>query len=269
MGFTHTLSTLEALRMADDLARLTGGEEYLTTMIQKVQEELLAAERLPERIRRIESGDRRYLIPKKIVIPERVTRSLPKVRREELRRAHPVAYWAAVRSMPPDNPYQVRLESTRRTASTYWRMRKEQGRAEWERHLGQRFGSQAWNASVRAEALLAMREMRTAQEKRVTEEKRVIAEAARREFEISRERPLVIPGQGDNRLAIRENRPRYQVDYDLLEERYPAAAALIVRSKTAGFTWIDFAPWEPTAEEPDDSDDSAWGMDYRARRGIA
>jgi hypothetical protein len=258
VGFTHTLDTLEALRRAESLARLIGGQEYLDARYTELTQSLLDAERLPERIVR---GDRRYDI-RRVPVAGYTVRRLPAKARQTLERAHPAAWEAAVRVSPPERSHHIRLDAGRPgLQSTEWRAHKDAGAARWSADLEQRFGARDWSrATVRATTALELRQLRGEHGKTVDKAKIELAE-----FVVARELPLIIPGYRDGKIVARRNPDTYVVDYDLLEQRFPEAARLITRSTVPERMRLDFVEWKPTPEDPDDSDDSAMGSDYRAR----
>lgn len=264
MAFAHTLITLEALDRAKELARLMGGQDYLSASAKTISDDLLALNRLPGKIMRGAATQRTQFELRRVTVKPSVRRSLPKARRESLHRQYPGAYQAAVRVSPPETPYHVRLDAAGVRKSQEWAALKSEGHAEWVGKLTREFGLRQWTPVTQAEILFELREMRKGLDHKIDTGKDELME-----FVLSNDLPRTIPGLLDGKLVLRENAPKIEVDYDLLEERFPQAAVLINRTEAAGYERIDFAAWVPTAEDPDDSDDSAFGMDYRQRNGLA
>lgn len=264
MAFAHTLVTLEALDRAKELARLMGGHDYVSASAKTISDDLLALTKLPPKITRGTATQRTNYELRRVTVRPSVRRSLPKARLEALQRNFPGAYRAAVQLSPPEQPYHIRLDAAGVRKSQEWAALKSEGHAEWVGTLTKQFGLRQWTPVTQAEILFELKEIDSGLKHKID-----IAKDDLMEFVVSNDLPLIIPGLGDGRLVLRENRPKIKVDYDLLEERFPQAATLINRAEAAGYERIDFAAWVPTPEDPDDSDDSAFGMDYRKRMGWA
>jgi len=258
VGFTHTLDTLEALRHAESLARLIGGQDYLDARYTELTDSLIKAERLPPKIMR---GGKRYDVRRASVAGYTVRR-LPVKARETLEREYPAAYRAAVKVSPPERSHHVRLDAGRPgQRSDEWAAHKAAGAARWSEDLAERFGKRDWSSVlVRTSTALELKELRSGHGKAVD-----TAKAELTEFIVTRELPLLIPGYRDGKIVTRANGMKYAVDYDVLEQSFPEAARFITRSQVPERTRLDFVLWTPTAEDPDDSDDSAMGTEYRAR----
>lgn len=263
MSFTHTLVSLEALDRAKDLARLMGGSDYLQASAKTMSDDLLALNHLPGKITRGTATQRTNHELRRVTVKPTVKRSLPKARREAMERKYPGAYRAAVTVTPPEQPYHVRLDGGGRGASQEWAALRSEGHALWVSTLTERFGLRQWTPVTQAEILFELRELRRGVEHQISSGK-----AELMEFVLGNGLPLTVPGLLDGKLVLRANQPVTKVDFDLLEQRFPEAAVLINRSDVAGYERIDFAQWVPTPEDPDDSDDSAFGMDYRQRNGL-
>lgn len=264
MAFSHTLVTLEALDRAKELARLMGGQDYLKASAKTISDDLLAMAALPGKIQRGTPTQRTQYELRRVTVKPSVKRSLPKARREALERNYPGAYQAAVAVSPPETPYHVRLDAMGTRKSQEWAALKSEGHAEMVGKLTGQFGLRQWTPVTQAEILFELREMSRGFDHKIETGKDELMQ-----FVLSHELPRIIPGLLDGRLELRANQPKIKVDYDLLEQRFPQAATLINRSEAAGYERIDFAAWVPTAEDPDDSDDSAFGTEYRARMGWA
>ena len=261
MAFTHSLISLEALDRARSLARLIGGQDYLQLQAKSISDALLARPSLPKHITKRENSQWVQHNLRRTEVKPSEQRRLPAKQREKLRTQYPAAYRAAVTEKKPEHAHQVRLDAVKTgTKSGEWARYKGEGVAEWKGKLEQRFGSLSWSPIDQANALFDLRTLRRAEEGRVE-----AARAELAEFVISNELPLIVPGLEDGQLVLRENPMSYEINYDLLEERFPQAAVLINRTAVKGSVRIDFAVWQPTAEDPDDSDDSAFGSDYKAR----
>ena len=255
VAFSHTLVTLEAINRAKDLARLSGGQDYIKASAKTISDDLLALSNLPAKITRGAATQRTNYELRRVIVKPSVRRSLPKARREQLERNYPGAYQAAVRSTPPETPYHVRLDANKVRASQEWATAKSEGHALWVSKLTAQFGLRQWTPVTQAEILFELKELARSQGAAIDKAKDELME-----FVLANELPLVIPGLLDGKLVLRANAPKIEVDYDLLEQRFPQAATLINRAESAGYERIDFAAWAPTPEEPDDSDDSAWGI---------
>jgi hypothetical protein len=257
VAFTHTLVTLEALDRAKAVGRLIGGEAQLKQRITAVTDELKAYPVLPDhKVTRIMRGDRRYHTLRRVEVPEHSVRPrASKAKCDALRKSRPRAYEAAVRVVPPAQPYHARLDSTGRLASTEWAAVREEGSAIWQDKLAQRFGTREWNARNQVDILFDLRNLRLDEEKRIA-----AAKVELMKFIVANDLPRIIPSFGDGRLVLRENGPPYTVDYELLEKEFPAALNLFPASTVKGSVRLDFVVWTPTPDEPDDSDDSAYGI---------
>lgn len=257
MAFIHTPITLEALTQARDLARLIGADDYLKDQAKAISATLLARPTLPSHITRRQGSTWQRQEIKRVVTRPSVMRTLPAKQREIMRKSHPQAWAAAVRITTPEHPFHVRLDAAKAgQRSVEWNTIKAASAQEQRAVLEGRFGDRDWSQpGVQAQTLFELRELRRGTETKVSE-----AKVALSRFVIDHELPLIIPGYEDGKLVTRETSPGYAVDYDLLELRFPAAAKLVNRSAVSGSERIDFRLFVPTVEEPDDSDDSAWGI---------
>lgn len=256
--FAHTPATLEAINRARELAPLIGADDWLKDQARQVSLELLARPKLPNAITRREGSKWQRHELRRVTVKPSIMRTLPAKQREVMRKAHPAAFAAAVTVSPPEHPFHVRLDAVKGVRrSTEWNALKQQGVDEWKARLAELFGDRDWSQpEVQAQTLFELRNFR-----RGVEDKAKKAKIALSEFVIAEDLPLIIPSfGGDGTLVTRRTENSYTVDYDLLEERFPQAATLVNRSEVRGSERVDFRLWVPTAEDPDDSDDSAWGI---------
>lgn len=255
--FQHTLVTLEAISRARDLAHLIGADDWLKEQSREISLGLLARPVLPGHITRRDGSKWQRHELRRITVKPGTMRTLPAKQREIMRTTYPDAFEAAVTVTRPEHPYHVRLDAAKGfRRSTEWNVLKAAGADEWKAKLAERFGDRDWSQPmVQAETLYELRNLR-----RGVEEKAKRAKVELSEFVITQDLPLVIPAFEDGSLVTRRTDNSYAVDYDLLERRFPQAATLVNRSAVKGSERIDFRVWTPNDEEPDDSDDSAWGI---------
>jgi hypothetical protein len=257
MGFTHTLMSLEALSRAKELSRLIGAEKVLDERVTQITSSLLAS---PDRPSRIVRNDRTYRELRVVERAPYTTRRLYAKNATVMRRDYPLAYREAVTEVKSERAYHPRLQARIGRASQEWAALRSEGAAAMDDDLRTRFGQRPSGSRALAGILLELRELRSGHAQRVSKAKVDLVE-----FVIGEELPLRIPGLLDGEITLRVNPISYQVDADLLEQRFPAAATLLTRTAYGPSTRLEFVKWEPTPEDPDDSDDSAFGSEYRAR----
>jgi hypothetical protein len=239
----------EAVSRAHELARRMGGVDYLLAKAREISDELIAADVLPDHIVLTGAGAvQRYRVVRTHPAPA-VRRS---VRRADLKRRYPQAYAHVVTLSAPDKPYQVRLDPARPgKPAREWAAGRTVGATMWAVELEHRYGGLSWNShSLAARVLFELRQEARKQADRVTAAKDELIQ-----FVTGNDLPLIIAGESDGHLALRENGPCTAVDYDLLETAYPQAATLIKRVTVPGTPQIRFGKILD-----DDSEESARGI---------
>lgn len=239
----HTPEVVQALDAAHAIARRMGGVDYLKAKARTVSDILLSREHVPAQLSVKEGA---------ALQPYRITRTYPRewVRRTvkvaDLKRVYPSAYKAAVTVSKPEQPYQLRLECEfGGRPSKEWAEEKTVGQENWTAVLAQRYGVLEWDrVDIQSRVLFELRRDIRDQEKRIAAERAALAG-----FITDHELPLRLRGFGDGRLVLRENPLRQQVDYDLLERQFPAAASLIRRTTMPGTPLITFRKILPDPEE--------------------
>lgn len=235
---------VEAINKAHIIARMVGGEDHLKTQAKLLSSQLAAMATLPEQLYVRESqGMQTYSITR-ISSRGSYRRS---VKVADLKRVYPLAYQAAVTVSKPEKPYQVRMEAEfTRTAAREWAEQREIGATAQTDILSRRYGTLSWGPGTIARALFEIR----ADAKRLAES----IDKAKDELVLwvtDHSLPLNIRGDGDGRLVLRENGMVTRVDYDVLEEQFPAAMTLVKRTSIPGSTQIRF---NKIADDPDETD---------------
>jgi len=156
------------------------------------------------------------------------------------------------------------MDCQTRGASTEWAALREEGAAIWRGRLEQRFAHTPSDAQGAAHILFELRQLHRGAEVATVKAKDELAK-----FVVDNDLPLVIPSWGDGKLALRPNPPRVTVDYDVLEREFPAALDIFPKTEYPSSATVRFVQRMPAPEDPDDSDDSGFGLEYRERMGWA
>lgn len=237
------------LERATGIAKSIGAIDYLDGRAKEIGRLLAERDTLPERINVREKG-RRGLVPYTV---RRWTVN-PGVRRHvnttKLKADYPHAYRVVVTETDPERVYQVRLDASRGgVKSTEWAALKESGAAVWQAQLQEKYEGAQWGTSTYLDALHFLRATLSAHKEKLEQRKDELVA-----FVVEHELPLAVPGHADGRVVLRENGKRKQVDYDLLEKRFPDAATLITRTAQPGGVRIGFYEYVPDTEEGDEEE---------------
>lgn len=238
----------EVRTRAENIAIGMGGVEYLDLMSKTIGASY-ADKELPPEFAVMNPHGRLIRLRTRVWTPRGERRNIS---RNALRQRFPHAYNACVKTSPPDHPYHVRLDAPGREKSQHWAGLKAAGAASWEMALRDRFGTGEWETVQALRHLYDLRADRKRLEESVDQQKRELIL-----FITDNELPLTTKVTTDGQVVLRENAPKVSVNYDLLELRYPAAAALITRtplSETPRLVIQEIKDDDPGERELDEDD---------------
>lgn len=242
----------QVLDKATRIAKSIGGIDYMEDRSKEIGALLAERASLPERItiREPNRGMVAYTVKRWEVKPSRRRY----VSATKLKAQFPHAYRAVVTSTNPDRVYQLRLDGPRvGKKSEEWAALKAVGASNSQEFFEGKFDGATWGPDTYLKALHMLRTNTAASKARLEASKDELTE-----FIVDHELPLIVPGLRDGRVTLRENGPKLKIDYDMLEQRFPNAAKLLVTTTTQpGGTRVMLKEFVPD-DDNETGDEDEW-----------